>query len=87
MLLKSFKYLNYKQLSFSADVVSPNEGCNSVEITKTYIKGWKTYISLHNSEIEHVFEPYYYDEFNNFTVTFFSIWYLSLTKSKVCYFM
>ena len=43
-----------------------NGGCNTTYMQKTFVKGWKSYISLHNSDISDVVESSMDDY--NFTV-------------------
>ena len=41
-----------------------DKSCSSFEITKTYVKGWKTYIPLDSSEISELIDPYFNEDSN-----------------------
>ena len=68
-----FRFNSYKNL-FCLKLqllvnASQLDNCNSTEITKTYVKGWQTYVSLDNKEIRNLIKAYCDDLSTVFTVS------------------
>ena len=56
---------------FTADEISRNGACKRAEITKTYNKGWQTYISMGNGEIRDKISDYFNWDNNKMNVSLF----------------
>ena len=58
-----------------------NGGCNTTYMQKTFVKGWKSYISLHNSDISDVVESSMDDY--NFTVILVGKYFISIVRVSI----